>query len=528
MDPGSMPVPRPSEALMDQYAQAAMRTMLDDDEYMSASQRMEGPERYHRIQRKRRSALESLIWIEPNHDMLRRMADLIDLISSENSWSAAGEYFDDPFHPTIDLQAAETGVLFAWIHRRHGQRLAEISPRIAISMLSELRRRLLSPITSHSDYPFMHRQGSCPVLILCDLLLSCLLLEINAARRQPPVKAIMHLLDRLSAAPPKGDVPLREQLADACALVDIARLLKRLTRGELDFTRETPPVGWLDDVLIPWIAGDYFIDPAVGGMKGHLAGMDIFRLGYFARDKALCTLGAQLNRLNDRPAFSLTGRILSMEYSRAAQDECAAPPKLRRAETESGSIMLSRVNGMLASIARGADRANAGDVVLFADSMPILIDAGGEVIYHSLPTVNGYEMLRRPQSEILTERAFGDDRDVMSADLTPAYPRESSLLAYQRTLMTMRTDQSIRLVDAFEFAAQPSEICFRFVCAQKPLSLRSCVRLGPVSLSWDGDMLPEIFEINDEAAFPGQCYLLQLRMKNPPSRCICGFTFERN
>jgi len=130
--------------------------------------------------------------------------------------------------------------------------------------------------------------------------------------------------------------------------------------------------------------------------------------------------------------------------------------------------------------------------------------------------------------EILTERDFGTERDVMSADLTPAYPRECGLAAYQRTLMTMRADQTVRLVDAFEFIHPVEEICFRFVTAQKPLSLRSYVRLGPVSMSWDGDMVPEIFEINDEAAFPGQCWLLQFTMKLPPQRFICGFSFERN
>lgn len=528
VDVGSLPVPRPSEALTDRLNQAAMRAMTDEHRYMGASERMEDPEAYRRLQQKRRNDLESFLFIEPNQDALVKMVDLIDLIAAENSWSAAGNLFDDPFKPAIDLQAAETGALFAWIYRRHGQKLNEISPRISITMLSEVRRRLLTPITVHTDYGFMNNRGGYPLLILCDLLLGCLLLENLPSRRQGPVKTILRLLDRLSSEPQTGMRSYDEHLANACALADIARVIKRLTRGEFDMTTAAPPEGWLDDVLIPWVAGEYFIDPVCGGMKSTAAGMDIFRLGYLTRDKALCALGAQMNRLNERPCFSLTGRVLSLEYSRAAMDETAPPPKLRRAENESGSIMLSRVNGMLAAITRGAGRKNAGDITLFADAAPILIDAGGDVVYRNLPSVNGMEMLSGTTPEILTERDFGAERDVMSADLTPAYPRECLLAAYQRTLMTMRQDQSVRLVDAFEFIHPAEEICFRFVCAQRPLSLRSYVRIGAVSLSWDGEMVPEIFEINDKAAYPGSCYLLQFTVKHPPQRFICGFTFERN
>lgn len=528
VDCGSLPVPRPSDALAEGFAHAAMRAMTDDFPFMSASERTSDPEGYRRMQQQRRRALESFLFVEPNQAALERMVDLIDLIAAENSWSAEGKLFDDPFKPSIDLQAAETAALFGWIHRRHGQKLSEISPRIPITMLSEVRRRLLSPVAVHSDYPFMNNSGDCPVLILCDLLLACLLLETLPSRRQGPVKTILRLLDKLSAEQLSLNKPLWQHLADTCALADIARIIKRLTRGELDMTQDTPPEGWLDDALIPWISGEYFIEPVKGEMKAPISGMDVFRLGYFCRDKALSALGAQLFRLNERPCFSLTGRVLSLEYERAARDETAPPPKLRRAENESGSIMLSRVDGLLAAITKGCGRRNAGDIVLFADSTPILVDAGGSVVYRSLPAINGLDMLERPFSEIFTERDFAAERDVMSADLTPAYPEGCALAAYQRTLMTMRSDQSVRLVDAFEFIRPAQEISFRFVCAQKPLSLHSCVRLGPVSLSWDGDMSPEIFEINDRAAFPGKCYLLQFTLKNPPARCICGFTFERS
>ena len=69
---------------------------------------------------------------------------------------------------------------------------------------------------------------------------------------------------------------------------------------------------------------------------------------------------------------------------------------------------------------------------------------------------------------------------------------------------------------------------FRFVTAQKPLPLRNHVRLGPVSLSWDGDMVPDIAELPENENFPGGCWLVSFTVQTPPPRFICGFTFERN
>jgi len=253
--------------------------------------------------------------------------------------------------------------------------------------------------------------------------------------------------------------------------------------------------------------------------------MDIYRLGYFIQDRALGALGAQLSRGSDAHGFSISGRILNMEYLRSAQDETAAPPRIKRAAAENGSMMLSRVNGLFAAIAGAGKRANAGDIALFADSLPILADAGGVV--HSLPLIDGCLPVTRPRNLPPIDADFGADRDLMSVDLTSVYPEKCMLSAYQRTLMTLRTDGTVRLVDAFEFIRPVEEITFRFVCAQKPLSLRDVVRIGPVTLSWDGDMMPEIAELPTCEALPEGSWLLSFVLRNVPGRLICGFTFER-
>jgi len=525
VDTGNLPAPRPSDVLADRLSQSAMRTLQAPAEYMPLSERLQDPDQYMYLQQKRRARLESLLWVEPNPGVLECMVDLIVMICEEGSWAVSRAGIDDPAHPAIDVQAAETGVLFAWLLRRHGARLAEYSPRIQSMMLSEVRRRLLGPILAHEDYPFMRLIGSCPALIMSDLLMTCVLMEKNPARRQQPVKLLLRLLDKICASQSDPSAPIEERVADACAVTDLARMLKRITRGEFDLTRSVPPAGWLDDLIIPWIHGELFVNPAGDTMRPRIAGMDLFRLGHLTRERSLCALGAQLGNFTEQSGFSLSGRILNMEYLRAAQDECGNPPRLRRAAAENGSLMVSRMDSTFTALAGMGNRANAGDVTLYVNNAPILVDAGGAV--HSLPMINGCSPMFQPAKLPHTDADFSQDRDLMSVDLTQTYPEACPLAAYQRTLIASRAESVVRLVDAFEFTQPVKEVTFRFVTAQKPLNLKECVRMGPVDMSWDGEMQPEIVELPACDAFNGS-WLVSLRMDNVPRRFICGFTFERN
>lgn len=518
VDAGNIPSPRPHDAYADRCAQTALRAMQAENGTMTLSERMAKPELYARMQKKRREHLEAFLWVEPNRDALECMLDLIGRILEESCWAQDARILDDPAKPQIDVQAAETAMLLAWVMRRHGARLRELCPNIAAEIAGQVRRRLLAPLLAHNDYPFMRGRGACPLLILSDLLLSCLMLEDSPSRRQQPMKQLMLLLDRVYALPPSPYVPIRERLADACALADLARLLKRISRGEVDLTKDIPTDARLDDLLIPWLQADYFFDPAGDGMQPRISGMDLFRLGYLAQDQALAALGAHLDRLGSDAPASVNGRVLSMEYVRAAQDESHPLPHLRRAAAEDRSLMVSRMGRLCAALTTGGDQANAGDFILFSDSLPVIADMGGMI--HSLPEIDGCGPLARPRIDVSAEADFGRDRDLMSADLSGCYPEDCGVAAFQRTLMTMRGDGTIRLVDAFELMCQPKELCFRFVCTQRPMIIGDCVRIGAMHLFWDGEMTPEVYE--SEGGF----YLLKLKMAEPPRRLICGFRFE--
>ena len=93
--------------------------------------------------------------------------------------------------------------------------------------------------------------------------------------------------------------------------------------------------------------------------------------------------------------------------------------------------------------------------------------------------------------------------------------------------MTMRGDQTVRLIDAFEFAAPPAQLMFRFITPQKPLILRDCVRLGPVVMTWDGDLIVEARDSEIDSEFPEKCAIVQFTVQRPSARSIFSFTFEK-
>ena len=174
VDAGNIPSPRPHDAYADRCAQAALRAMQAENGTMTLSERMANPELYARLQQKRREQLETFLWVEPNRDVLECILDLIGLILEEISWADRDQPVDDPARPKIDVQAAETAMLLSWVMRRHGAKLKEICPNIAAEIANQVRRRLIAPMLAHNDYPFMRGRGVCPMLILCDMLLSCL------------------------------------------------------------------------------------------------------------------------------------------------------------------------------------------------------------------------------------------------------------------------------------------------------------------------------------------------------------------
>jgi hypothetical protein len=90
-------------------------------------------------------------------------------------------------------------------------------------------------------------------------------------------------------------------------------------------------------------------------------------------------------------------------------------------------------------------------------------------------------------------------------DLTHAWPARVGARSIQRTAMVLRRDEALRLVDAFDLE-KASMVTFRFITPQKPEMIKpdgstpAGVRLGPVVLTWEGDMRCDIVALDERFA----------------------------
>ena len=539
--PEGVPSPQAAGAAREWAQAGAHLAMGRDLPAMPLSQRLSDPEAWRRAQRGRRQALEALMLAEIDAAGLERVVDLICMICEESTWSEnpKGMPFDDEQHPEIDFQCAETLALLAWTHRALADRLGS---RVSGKLLYEARRRVFAPFLAHSDYPFMRfggamgASGGRPMCVLSDILLSAILLESDAARRGAVLKLALRLMDQAIATRDARQLPLPDELAETAAITDLTLLLRKLTRGEVDLTADYPTPEWLDDLLFAWLAGDTFLDPVAGDMKPALSGQEMFRVGLAANDEAITTLGAALHRAHRLPSATVTGRALDLACFGMLSAEGGRPPRLKHAATARNRLMLSRFGALTCAMHSGGGRGNAGSLVLFSGEKPILIEAPDCA---DVPMIGLFAQLAAPQAEA-PEAAFGGevcpadfevrpDREILSVDLTRAYPSKAGARSVQRTAMVLRDEAALRLVDALDLET-PLPVSVRFYTPQKPERLMdSSLRLGPVDLTWEGELGCDIAATG--ARFPtgdaaGEAlYRVTLTSKSPVERGFFTFNF---
>lgn len=515
-----VPLPRAAGVRAARAEADAARGMCFDIGAMKLSDRLRNPSAYRDLQRARRDALESLLIASPSRAVAECAVDLICAICEESIWSANLDHlpFDDDSRPEIDFQCAETAVLFGWTIRALGAMLNEISPHIVNRMLCEVRKRVFKPILAHEDYPFMRGLGAYPMTIVSDIILSAILLETDNARCGRVLKIALKLMDEVCLRHGRGFRPLSETVSEIASAVDLVAILRKISRGTFDLTEHIPSADWLDEILFSWIQGDWFNDPAGNGMKPVLSGSDIFRIGYAADDDTLTALGAQIARQNYILPPTVTARMMDRSACAMMENESGKPPRLLYAATRNNQLMAVRMPKLYCSLHVGGGRANAGDLALFSDGMPILLDSGSHS-EHNVPVLANRTQLITPTQPCIADFQTLEDREIMSVDLTSAYPEDCRVRSCQRTVLTLRAERTIRLVDAIAFE-EPSIAAFTFVTAAKPTQLSAAIRLGSVRMTWEG-----VFSIDMRPLSDGLT-LIKFTAVEPLQQMLFAFNFE--
>ena len=484
------PIPRASEALKPALGHEARRALSHTLRVPPLSERRAEPNVYAALQRERRRDLEALL--VGGIDDKGRVLDILCAICEESRWAAGtGGVFEDVAHPDIDLQAADTAALLGWAWHLRGEAFSADGPRVHAWLLQEARRRVLEPLIACEDY-------LCSTAVYCSAVTALLLLEGDRERLFLALKPLLRCLDAACACAERERPALPGRLTDACALADLAQVVRRISAGAADVTRTVPSTAWLDEILFSHVQEDWYFTCAEGAVRLEASGAAIYRLGCFAGDAALRALGAAVHRAHAVPSPTCTGRLLDVSLRADLEADFSPAPRLKHAALEDGRLMLARGAGFFCGLTSGGDRANVGDFCVFLDRTCVL--SSGNLPLSQLPT---------PLSAPVPDWDFADPgRAIMGVDVSHAYAAEEGVRTHQRTLMLSREEYGAQLVDVFDLAAaRPMRYAFHSPFA--PEFFGGGARLGPMLLTWEGKPVADAKRLEPSASFPdGQWELL--------------------
>jgi hypothetical protein len=489
--------------------------------------------RYEELLFGRREKLVHLVLgevLEARGRFLDAIADGLWLVCEESYWGVPahlgmqkrGPGLPDVTEPIVDLFAAETGALLAWTDYLLGDRLDAVHPLVRERVRREVDRRILTPNLARDDFWWMgftdREVNNWNPWINSNWLASVLLLEHDPARRVRAVGKIVRSLDRfIDAYPDDGgcdEGPSYWGRAGA-SLFEALELLHPASGGRVDVYRE-PVVRAIGRYIArAHIAGDYYVNMGDAPTRVRPEPEIVFRYGRAVGDDALAGFGALLHARrgpygpDDVPPYGSLARVLPalLRSGDVASDRPAEPldgevwlPDLQMmaARERPGSSQGLYVAAWGGHNGQSHNHDDVGNVIVFLDGEPVLVDAGvGEYTsrtfssrryeiwtmqsgWHNLPAINGRDQGTGREFRA-RDVAFapGRDRVRFSLDIAPAWPAEARVASWRREVTLDRERREIVLGERFALAAAREPVRLHFLTPLAPdVSAPGRVRLA--------------------------------------------------
>jgi len=478
--------------------------------------------RYETLLFSRRGKVADLVLgelLEGQGRFVDAIADGVWLICEESYWGLPahvgaqkrGGGLPDVTEPTVDLFAAETGALLAWTDYLLGDRLDEVHPLVRERLRLEVDRRILTPNLDRDDFGWMGftraEVNNWNPWINSNWLASALLLERDPERRFRAIRKIARSLDRfIDGIPNDGgcdEGPSYWGRAGA-SLFETLELLHAATDGRIDIYREPVIRTAGRYIASAYIAGDYYVNIGDASARVEPEPELVLRYGRAVGDPTLASFGALLARRRgpygprDVSRYGSLARVLPALLP--APDEASVPP----AEPLDGSVWLPDLQMMAARERSGSTQGlyvaawgghnaqshnhnDVGNVIVFADGQPLLVDVGVEEYtsktfsdhryeiwtmqsaWHSLPTINGVD-----QAAGLTFAArdvtFSSRPDAVrfGLDIAPAYPPEAKVTQWKREVTLDRKRREITLTEDYVLGESREQVRLHFVTPRIP------------------------------------------------------------
>lgn len=475
-----------------------------------------------------------------------------------------GAGLPDAAEPVIDLFAAETASLLAWVSHLLGPHLDAVSKLVRSRITSEIERRIISPYERRTDFWWMALPPPTSRSVnnwnpwINSNCLTVVLLEVrDKARRAGLVHKVLRSLDAfLNYYAPDGgcdEGPGYWGHAGG-SLFENLELLHSASGGKMDFFRE-PLVGEIGRYIYrAHIAGDYYINFADASARLTPPAGLIFRYGERINDERMKSFGAWLaGRDPGRGDRGSIARELGALFSENRRHAAPAAPLLGDVWLPGIQVMAARVNpGSAAGLyvaAQGGHNAEShnhndvGNFIVYADGKPAIVDAGvGEYTaktfssqryeiwtmqssFHNLPEVGGVmQAAGRKYEAAGVKYSATADAVEFRLELNKAYPENAGILSWTRTLRLARRRNSLSVKDEYKLKdARPVVFNLMTPCEtriSKPGILQLSVGVG---IEYDPGLLtPSIEEIglNDsrlKSAWGSRLWRIRLALREPAS-----------
>ncbi len=431
-------------------------------------------------------------------------------ICEESFWGAsahlgsqkAGSGLPDVTDPIVDLFAAETSTLLAWTVYLVSPILDSVSRLVVPRIELEIDRRILTPLLERDDFGWMgfrrQRVNNWNPWICSNWLTSALLMEKDEDRRLKLVAKAIRSLDNFIDPYPKDggcdEGPSYWGRAGA-SLYDCLELLHSATDGQISVYDEPLVQNIAKFIYRVQIHDQYFINFADAPAMLTPSASLVYGFGKRINDPKMMALGgwaAQKRDIRNRGVGDSIGRMLPALFSLEEVLEAEAKPPLPRdVWLDQIQVMVARDNagtsdGLFIAVkgghnAESHNHNDVGNLVVYMDGKPVLIDAGVEAYtaktfssrryeiwtmqsaYHNLPTVNGVQQLpgRKYAARNATYRA-DDQTAEITLDIAEAYPEEAGINIWTRTV-TFNRGTDITIADACDLKDISGDITFNLL-----------------------------------------------------------------
>jgi hypothetical protein len=487
---------------------------------------------YQRVSFGRRTQLAELVLGECIEGKGRFLDDIVNgvwTICEETYWGVPahvgaqrrGEGLPDVTEPTVDLFAAETGMLLAWTDYLVGDRLDRISPLVRERIHYEVERRILSVNLERDDFWWMGFDGrivnNWNPWICSNWLTAVLILEKDPDRRIRSIHKILKSLDNfLNPYPRDGgcdEGPGYWNRAGG-SLYDCLELLSSASKGRIDIFAH-PLIKEIGRYIYRvYISHPYFINFADAAARIDADPSLIFRYGKSIGDRDMMGFGSFLAKEQNlsqdyiRGSFGALGRGLPLVFH--LDELLEAEPKEPLVQDfwlpelqVMGARSYERSNKGFYVAVKGGHNAEShnhndvGNFIVYADGYPAIIDVGVETYtaktfssqryeiwtmqsaFHNLPTING-----RMQENGSEYRAADvnyrreENKVTFSQDISKAYPDEAGIKSWRRSIVLNR-GKNVIIHDRYELEKVTKNLQLTLMTWRRPeLGGEGIIKLG--------------------------------------------------